>query len=173
MRVRLIEAALPNRTLLHLGGWTGWGGRLYGGKGAGGGVGRGSGGSGGGGRGGGDYKLFGENYHWKQSFSFSAKLDVFVCLWCMSDTFLTFIFGLAISFLCLFLSLSPSLSHMKCEVGRYVSEESYNYNWIIQSEKSLATPDCFAPYLVNVRLRNIALYVWKRHLYLKNLAWKF
>ena len=40
--------------------------------------------------------------------------------------FLTIIsLGLAISFLCL--SLSPSLSHMKPEVGRYVSEES-NYN---------------------------------------------
>ena len=43
-----------------------------------------------------------------------------------------------------------SFLHMKREVGRYVSEES-NYNdWIIQSEKSLATPDCFDPYLVNV-----------------------
>ena len=36
------------------------------------------------------------------------------------------------------------------EVGRYVSEESNYNNWIIQSEKSLATPGCFAPYLINV-----------------------
>ena len=35
---------------------------------------------------------------------------------------------------------------MKREVSRYVSEESYYNNWI----ESLATPDCFAPYLVNV-----------------------
>ena len=41
--------------------------------------------------------------------------------------FFTFIFlGLAISFLCLSLSLSPFLSHMKREVGRYVSEASNN-----------------------------------------------
>ena len=42
---------------------------------------------------------------------------------------------------------------MKREVGRYVSEESNYNNWIIQSEKSLATPDCFAPYLVNVTIK--------------------
>ena len=39
---------------------------------------------------------------------------------------------------------------MKREVDRYVSEESNYNNCIIQSEKSLATPDCFATYLVNV-----------------------
>ena len=35
---------------------------------------------------------------------------------------------------------------MKREVGSYFSEESNYNNWI----KSLATPDCFAPYLVNI-----------------------
>ena len=41
--------------------------------------------------------------------------------------FFTFIsLGLAISFLCLSLSLSPFLSHMKREVGRYVSEAPNN-----------------------------------------------
>ena len=39
---------------------------------------------------------------------------------------------------------------MKRVVGWYVSEESNYNNWIIQSEKSRATPDCFDPYLVNV-----------------------
>ena len=42
---------------------------------------------------------------------------------------------------------------MKHEVGRYVSEESNYNNWIIQSEKSLATLDCFGPYLVNVAIK--------------------
>ena len=57
---------------------------------------------------------------------------------------LTFIsLGLAISFLCL--SVSLFLFHMKREVGRQVGAESYYNNWIIQSEKSLATLDCFAP----------------------------
>ena len=65
--------------------------------------------------------------------------------------FFTFIsFGLEMSFLSVPVSIFLPLSHMKCEVGRYVSEESNYNNWIIQSEKSLATPDCFAPYLVNV-----------------------
>ena len=42
---------------------------------------------------------------------------------------------------------------MKREVGRCVSVES-NYNdWIIQSEESLATPNCFDPYLVNVETK--------------------
>ena len=60
------------------------------------------------------------------------------------------LFPLAWQFLFLCLSPSLSLSHRKREVGRYVSEES-NYNaWIIQSEKSLATPDYFDPYLVIV-----------------------
>ena len=39
---------------------------------------------------------------------------------------------------------------MKHEVSRYVIEESNYNNWIIQSEKSLATPDCFDPYFVHV-----------------------
>ena len=39
---------------------------------------------------------------------------------------------------------------MKREIGRYVSEESKLNNWIIKSDKSSATLDCFAPYLVNV-----------------------
>ena len=51
---------------------------------------------------------------------------------------------------CLCLSLSLPLSYVKREVGSYVSEESNYNNWIIQSEKSLATPDCFDLYLVNV-----------------------
>ena len=37
---------------------------------------------------------------------------------------------------------------MKRDVGRYVSEESTITE--LYNRKSLATPDCFAPYLVNV-----------------------
>ena len=38
----------------------------------------------------------------------------------------------------------------------------------ILSEKSIATLDCFAPYLVNLRLWNNGLYVWKQDSYLNN-----
>ena len=62
--------------------------------------------------------------------------------------FLTFIsLGLAISFLCLSLSLSPSLFHMKPEIGRYVSEESNYNNLIIQSEKKSYDSGLFCPLL--------------------------
>ena len=52
-----------------------------------------------------------------------------------------------------FLSLSPSLSHMKREIGRYVSEESNQITELYNRKKSLATLDCFAPYLVNVAIK--------------------
>ena len=47
---------------------------------------------------------------------------------------------------------------MKREVGRYVTVKSYNnclsfyftITELYNRKKSLATPDCFAPYLVNV-----------------------
>ena len=97
------------------------------------GGGRGSGvkGAGSGGRWGGDninylLKIINENkgFHFLRNWVILSASDVW------QIPFLTFIsLGLEISFLCLSLSLSPSLSlsHMKREVGRYVIEES-NYN---------------------------------------------
>ena len=83
-------------------------------------------GAGSGGRGGGDNinhlaKIITENkvFHFLQNWMLLSASDV------CQIPFLTFIsLSLAISFFCLSLSLSPSLSHMKREIGRYVNEES-------------------------------------------------
>ena len=84
-------------------------------------------GAGSGGKGGGDninylVKIITENkvFHFLRNWKLLSASDV------CQIPFLNFIsLGLAISFFCL--SLSLALSHMKPEVGRYVSEES-NYN---------------------------------------------
>ena len=93
------------------------------------------GGRGGGGKGGGDninylVKIITENkvFHFLRNWKLLSASDV-----CQIPFFNFISLGLAISFLCLSLSvsvcisLSLSLSHMKPEVGRYVSEES-DYN---------------------------------------------
>ena len=119
---------------------------FYGQGGGGGGKGR----KGGGGKQGGDninylVKIITENkvFHFLRNWKFLSASDV------CQIPFLTFIswFG---NFFSLSASVSPSLCQMKRKVGRYVSEESNCKNWITQSEKSLATLDCFGPYLVNV-----------------------
>ena len=67
-------------------------------------------------------KIIPENkiFHFLRNWMFLSASDV-----CQIPFLTSISLGLAISFLSL--SLSPSLSHMKPEVGRYVSEES-NYN---------------------------------------------
>ena len=69
-------------------------------------------------------KIITENkvFHFLRNWKLLSASDV-----CQIPFFNFISLGLAISFLCLFLSLSLALSHMKPEVGRYVSEES-NYN---------------------------------------------
>ena len=113
------------------GGWgRGYGVKGGGGRGVEGAVGGGRGGSwgrgGSGGRGGEDninylVKIITENkvVHFLRNWMCLSASDV-----CQIPFFTFISLGLAISFLCLSLSLSPSLSHMKREVGRYVSEES-------------------------------------------------
>ena len=48
------------------------------------------------------------------------------------------------------LALSPSLSHMKRGVGDMSVRSLITITELYNRKKSLATPDCFAPYLVNV-----------------------
>ena len=92
-------------------------------------------------------KIITENkvFHFRRNWKFLSASDV------CQIPFFTFIswfgnfFSLSVS-----VSASPSHCQMKRKVGRYVSEESNYNNSSTQSEKSLATLDCFGPYLVNV-----------------------